>query len=367
MTAPWMETTLPTILSHYDSRDVYNADEFGLFYRAFPTKSLHLKGEKCSGGKNSKIRLTGLAAANMCGEKIPMFVIGKSQKPRCFKGIRSTPCRYRGQKKSWMNSELFEEWVREQDRKFMLEGRNIALVIDNCPAHPHIENLQSTTLYFLPPNTTSSLQPMDQGVIRSLKCKYRTRIIQKYITAIDNEKQIPNISMLEAMKMLVHSWSEISETTIVNCFAKAGFKEGMTDEEDDPFSTLKRSIDQLRQREENLIPNYLTYEDVLTIDDNIAVMGGVMTDKEIVQDIRDVVEEEVQEVDEVVDEEDSDESLTKPTTKEMRQAIDTLLNFSMFTESGEIGTMAMKASNLFEKELCKSMRQTSISDFFRKN
>ena len=128
----------------------------------------------------------------------------------------------------------------------------------------------------------------------------------------------------------------------------------MTDEEDDPFSTLKRSIDQLRQREENLIPNYLTYEDVLTIDDNIAVMGGVMTDKEIVQDIRDVVEEEVQEVDEVVDEEDSDESLTKPTTKEMRQAIDTLLNFSMFTESGEIGTIAMKA-----------MRQTSISDFFK--
>ena len=129
---------------------------------------------------------------------------------------------------------------------------------------------------------------------------------------------------------------------------------------------LKRSIDQLRQREENLIPNYLTYEDVLTIDDNIAVMGGVMTDKEIVQDIRDIVEEEVQEVDEVVDEEDADESLTKPTTKEMRQAIDTLLNFSMFTESGEIGTIAMKASNLFEKELCESMRQTSISDFFQK-
>ena len=60
---------------------------------------------------------------------------------------------------------------------------------------------------------------------------------------------------------------------------------------------------------------------MLTIDDNIAVMGGIMTDKEIVQDIRDVVEEEVQEVDEVVDEEDADESLTKPTTKEMRQAI----------------------------------------------
>ena len=105
------------------------------------------------------------AAANMIGEKIPMFVIGKSQKPRCFKHIKSLPCRYRAQKKSWMNSEFFEEWVREQDEKFENEVRKVALIIDNCPAHPVIENLKSITLYFLPPNTTSALQPMDQGVI----------------------------------------------------------------------------------------------------------------------------------------------------------------------------------------------------------
>ena len=92
LTAPWMETTLPTIISHYNSRDTHNADEFGLFYKALPTKSMHLKDEKCSGSKNSKIRLTGLAAANMCGENIPMFVTGKSDKLRCFKGIKNTPC-----------------------------------------------------------------------------------------------------------------------------------------------------------------------------------------------------------------------------------------------------------------------------------
>ena len=69
MTAGWRETTLPTIISRYDSRDIYNADEFGLFYKTLPTKSMHLKEEKCSGDKNSKIRLTGLAAANMSGEK----------------------------------------------------------------------------------------------------------------------------------------------------------------------------------------------------------------------------------------------------------------------------------------------------------
>ena len=173
---------------------------FRFFIKPFQKKTLHLKEEKCYGGKNSKIRLTGLAAANMIGEKLPMFVIGKSQKPRCFKHIKSLPYRYCAQKKNWMNSE--EEWVRQQDEKFENEGRKVSLIIDNCPAHPVIENLKSITLYFLPPNTASALQPMDQGVIWSLKSKYRTRIIQKVLAAIDQGKQLPVIFILEAMKVL---------------------------------------------------------------------------------------------------------------------------------------------------------------------
>ena len=175
-----------------------------------------------------------------------MHVIGKSKKARRFKGIRRTPCLSCAQKKSWMDSELFEEWVREQDRKFALEERKVALVIDNCITHPNIENLKWITPYVLPPNKTSCLEPC---------VKYRSRIFQKIIRAVDNGKQIPSIPVLEAMKMLVPSWSEVSETTIINCFRKARFKEGMSDEDNDPFFTLKSSIDQLRQRDENLVPN----------------------------------------------------------------------------------------------------------------
>ena len=87
MTASWEETTLPTILTNYQLRDIFNADEFGLFYKALPDKSLHLKSEKCIGGEHNKVRLTGMAAANAEGEKLPMFVIGKSVKPRCFTGV----------------------------------------------------------------------------------------------------------------------------------------------------------------------------------------------------------------------------------------------------------------------------------------
>ena len=46
-----------------------------------------------------------------------------------------------------MDGALFEEWVQELDRKFASEGRSIAL--DNCPAHPHIENLKSIKLFFV--------------------------------------------------------------------------------------------------------------------------------------------------------------------------------------------------------------------------
>ena len=38
----------------------------------------------------------------------------------------------------------------------------------------------------------------------------------------------------------------------------------------------------------------------------------------------------------------------------------------MSTQGGKIGTVALKAANLFEKELCESMKQTFISDFFEK-
>ena len=66
------------------------------------------------------------------------------------------------------------------------------------------------------------------------------------------------------------------------------------------------------------------------------------------------------------DEEVTDETITTTTTEEIRKAIDTLVEFSMYTQSGKIGTIALKAAKLFEKELCESMKQTVISDFFEK-
>ena len=101
-----------------------NTDEFGLCYQALSKKTLDLKDEKCTGGKHSKIRLSDIAAANMNGDKLPRFVIGKWSKPKCFKHVKKLPHPYQWQKKSWMYSQIFEEWVRELDDQFEKEAQH---------------------------------------------------------------------------------------------------------------------------------------------------------------------------------------------------------------------------------------------------
>ena len=53
------ETKLQTILQNYDKDDIYNADEFGLFYQALTKKNLHFKNENCTGAQQNKINRHG--------------------------------------------------------------------------------------------------------------------------------------------------------------------------------------------------------------------------------------------------------------------------------------------------------------------
>ena len=120
-----------------------------------------------------------------------------------FQSVKPLPCRYRSQNKSWMDGDLFTEWVRQLDNKFVAEVRKIALIIDNCPVHPRTDNLKAVELIFLPPNTTSKTQPMDHGVIRSLKGHYRAKVVKRYIASIDAKKGTPSINILNALSLLV--------------------------------------------------------------------------------------------------------------------------------------------------------------------
>ena len=84
-----------------------------------------------------------MAVSNALGEKIPKFVIGKSASPRSFKHVRNLPCRYRSQRKAWMDRTLFDGWFHELDRKFEMQGRKIVMIFDNYPANPEVSGLEA--------------------------------------------------------------------------------------------------------------------------------------------------------------------------------------------------------------------------------
>ena len=80
----------------YTRDDVYNADETGINWRALPKKSLAARKEATAPGfKTSKERITAMVCANASGNHIlPLLVIGKAKKPRCFKNVVCFPTTY---------------------------------------------------------------------------------------------------------------------------------------------------------------------------------------------------------------------------------------------------------------------------------
>ncbi|XP_046428054.1 tigger transposable element-derived protein 6-like [Neodiprion fabricii] len=78
-------------------------------------------------------------------------------------------------------------------------------------------------LLYLPANTTSKLQPMDQGIINNFKVYYRKEVVQYVLKSIEDDKS-PEINILQAMRFARKAWFSVSKTTISNGYKKAGFK-----------------------------------------------------------------------------------------------------------------------------------------------
>jgi hypothetical protein len=132
---------------------------------------------------------------------------------------------YAANRKAWMVSSLFENWLRHIDRRMAVQGRKIILFIDNCPAHPKIQDLKAIKLVYFLPNTTSVLQPCDQEIIWSNKSHYRRQLMQRMINHIDSATPSDfSVSLLDALQMLGSAWMEVTSQCIRNCFTKAGLK-----------------------------------------------------------------------------------------------------------------------------------------------
>ena len=136
---------------------------------------------------------------------------------------------YLSNEKACMKTEIMEDVLRLPDRIVQLERRKIILFLDNAPCHPEAlqNNFKNIKLIFLPKCATSQLQPLDAGIIRALKCKYRKRLLKYMVSRIDEDKNdsqiIEDVNIAKAIHWLQVVWRDVSTKTIINCLQKCGF------------------------------------------------------------------------------------------------------------------------------------------------
>jgi len=107
-----------------------------------------------------------------------------------------------------MTGVLFTEWLLCIDVDMKKANRKILMFVDDCTAHNNIPHLENIRIHFLPPNTTSVLQPLDQGIITNFKTMYWKEIVREVLECIG---EVPcKISILTAMEMVHKAWENVS-------------------------------------------------------------------------------------------------------------------------------------------------------------
>lgn len=217
---------LPDLRGNYCDADIFNADETALYYNALPQRTLEERHCSASGKKISKARMTLLLCCSGSGEKLPPLVIGKFENPRCLRGMdrESLPCYYKSSKNAWMTKTIWSAWLLEINRRMVTQRRNILLIIDNATPHRIGVELSNVKVAFMPPNCTSVLQPLDQGIIWSFKCIFRQILLDYIVEGMDlgiQNSLVNGLDILKAMHFVKSAWLKVHPDTIINGFAKA--------------------------------------------------------------------------------------------------------------------------------------------------
>ena len=117
-----------------------------------------------------------------------------------------------------MTALLFADWIQELDKFIERERLKFLLLPDDAISHiaPVDEHgqsiLKNVRIHFLPPTTTIHLQPMDGGIIKTLKSHYRRYQLTHRVDQIDDNRE-PKILISDAIRYMSLAWNDIRQYT----------------------------------------------------------------------------------------------------------------------------------------------------------
>lgn len=396
----WKER-LPEILEGYSLQNIFNMDETGCFWKALPEKGLAQKGKMCKGGKKPKHRLTIAFFVNSLGVKeFKPVVIWKSENPRCFKGVDKSklPVLYYHQKKAWMTGDIMHTVLQKLNNAMKKESRSIILFIDGAGCHPpdlsEPGKFSNIKIIFLPPNTTSVLQPLDLGIIKNFKVHYRKLLLQHVIANIEEcstaHDVVKSVTVLTAIRWVAQGWDKVESSTIQKCFRHAGILDSdfavvrRNSVESDPFADLDtESVSSVSSELQSLI-RLVRCEGECSVEEFIHADDDIPTCMDLGDDWQDVFLSEItgpatKQTDvEVIDgnaenddgdeEDDYDNEASQPKLETFGEAIECLQQVTLFLDAKGCTIEATTANQLLDTvkslSVVKSTKQTQITSYF---
>jgi len=276
-----------------------------------------------------------------------------------------------------MNADLFTNWYKNdfipEVRKFR-ERENksgkVVLLLDNAPSHPGVELLnqidENFEVRYLPPNVTSLIQPMDQGVIEKVKRLYRKDMLRRLLLSENNNEETvislsKKLNLKDCSYMLADAWNSLTPENFRNAWNKllGESYEGTSDSLDTLEADLNEMVDELFPE----IPGFseCDIEDARSWFENDDPGFQILNDDEIVSTIQ---EESEDAENENLDGDDEEES--GPSHGEAFTALETALSwFEKQEESCTTQLLLLKRMrDLAAKKRRANFVQKKISDYF---
>jgi hypothetical protein len=271
-----------------------------------------------------------------------------------------------------MTALIMEEWLRWFDEQMALRGRKVALLMDNFSSHEtavatihrSVCPLQNTLIIWLPPNSTSQYQPLNQGIITMWKTYWRRDWVRYMLAEHDAGRDaLSTVNLLYAIRWTINAWNfDISEKTIANCFSKA-------------LSMGSRDIEGQSPPTNDIIEGIQQLQDRALIHDAMNIESFINPEEEIVQDvfttIEDLVLSEMQgpasiEEEDQDDDEGEGEALPQVTVSQALREVRTARLHEEQSEFGDVEAIQL-LSRLESKYLTKidSLRQGDIRSWLR--
>ena len=206
----------------------YNMDEIRIELDCISDKTIDVKGIKYVPIKNSnserKAYTIALCISNR-GRKLKPFILFDGKGTNLLKQLdpKNTIIEFTQKLNgSYMNADLFKKWCEKiYDAEVNLEEKNNSiLLLDNCGSIHDKFSPKDTQVFFFPANSTKYLQPLDLGVNKIFKGKFK--IFWEEWMANNNKttssgytKSMDRQTFINAVSRI---WEEIEQSVIINSF-----------------------------------------------------------------------------------------------------------------------------------------------------